>query len=196
MKPIRFLSAILFLLAAIACTQTPQPVAVVPSELPTAQPEAVTAEPTSEPTPEPVLLFNEAIPRDTQKLVLQMPIASFEAVEDALSVLPNVTDAEITFSEPWESDLNGLSAYLRFWHAHPLIRLTEIFPEGDVSFRELLRSAYIHDPCAAGHRPGKLFDIEILDCGAAGKQAEKSKCHNRFHIITVTLLQHRNRTRN
>ena len=136
MKPIRFLSAILFLLAAIACTQTPQPVAVVPSELPTAQPEAVTAEPTSEPTPEPVLLFNEAIPRDTQKLVLQMPIASFEAVEDALSVLPNVTDAEITFSEPWESDLNGLSAYLRFWHAHPLIRLTEIFPEGDVSCRE------------------------------------------------------------
>lgn len=138
MKTFRVFALVLILCAALACTQPAQPVEIAaPSAAASAVPTAIpTAEPTSEPTPEPVLLFNEAIPRDSQKLVLQMPISSFEAVEDALNILPNVTEAEITFTEPWENDLDGLIRYLTFREKHPSIEFNEIFPEGVSPYSE------------------------------------------------------------
>ena len=93
---------------------------------PTASPVAVI----DSPVPDSVTLFGETVKKDAERITVQMPVDSFAPVEEVLSALPGVREAEIVFSAPWSDDVQGYLAYLAFRDAHPDLNCVERYPQG------------------------------------------------------------------
>lgn len=135
MKRTEWAAALLIGALLIGCTGNE----AKPAPVVTALPSATAVIATAEPTAEPVYYNGEAYPRDSQKIVVKMPVQSFDAVEETLALLPGVQTVDLLFDRAWEEDLAAYAALAAFAEAHPEIVFSEQHPTGSdpASCREL-----------------------------------------------------------
>ena len=124
--------ALLLALCLYGCGETAAPVAA-PAPTPTPAPvvtETPSPQPTPEPTPEPVSVFGQSYAPDAEAIAVQMPISSFDTLDDALQKLPALREIDIQFNEGWTDHLFDWAQLLQWEAAHPALTVRCRFPDG------------------------------------------------------------------